>query len=98
MGRYDYNNRKAVRRPIGGQGRVVLPNGVTLDVVVRDVSQTGAQLELQTFEDVPDYFVLEIAANIPVIRRCKMVWQDAEVIGVMFPDRQPKYPPRRQLI
>ncbi|MFC5068399.1 PilZ domain-containing protein [Flaviflagellibacter deserti] len=98
MGRYDFNNRRAIRRTIAGEGRVLLPNGVVLEVVVRDVSQTGAQLELLTFEDVPDYFTLEMAANIPVVRKCKMVWQDAEMIGVMFPDRQPKYPPRRQVI
>jgi hypothetical protein len=52
--------------------------------VLRNISVTGAQIELQRETDLPKTFMLSFSANGGVRRRCTIVWQFSTVVGVKF--------------
>jgi hypothetical protein len=53
---------------------------------VRNISVTGAQIELRRETDLPPTFLLSLSKNGEVIRRCNIVWQLSTVVGVRFED------------
>jgi hypothetical protein len=54
---------------------------------VREVSETGARLELREDVELPKDFMLALADKAP--RACKTVWQLSIVAGVRFDDELP---------
>jgi hypothetical protein len=57
--------------------------GAAIDCVVRNVSATGAALEVASPVGIPDEFTLVIEAD-NVRRRCAVVWRKEKRIGVAF--------------
>lgn len=57
--------------------------GAAIDCVVRNMSSTGAALEVASPVGVPDEFVLVIAAD-DVRRQCIVVWRKGKRTGVAF--------------
>jgi len=51
---------------------------------LRNVSASGAQLELTQETDLPQAFLLALSQDGHVRRHCRKVWQFATVIGVKF--------------
>jgi hypothetical protein len=51
-----------------------------------DVSATGARLEVapRILAKLPDVFILVLAKQAKVHRRCRIVWRGQDVIGVRF--------------
>ncbi len=52
--------------------------------VLRNVSVSGAQLELHREIALPKTFLLALSGNGQVRRRCNIVWQFSTVLGVRF--------------
>lgn len=76
------DKRKAVRRKVLKTGRIYF--GKSREVcTVRDISQTGAAIEVADPSIVPDQFklVLEMEST---TRRCAAVWRKDRLIGVRF--------------
>ena len=73
--------RKTRQRTFKG-GSIALPTG-TVDCIVRNVSATGALLELKTPALIPNDFELIIKPEL-TRRSCRVVRRDALALGVSF--------------
>jgi hypothetical protein len=58
---------------------------VTMDCVVRDISISGAKLEIHDSFTLPPEFELEIPQR-GAILRCRLVWRTEGAAGVKFED------------
>ena len=58
----------------------------SFDCLVRDISTTGARLELRTFESMPDEFDLVIPQHERQYR-AKVMWRRNNLCGVCFVER-----------
>jgi PilZ domain len=76
------NNRAALRQRTLKAGTIEF-NGGTIDCVVRNVSDTGAQLEVASPVGIPGEFNLLISGNIAK-RPCRVAWVKDKRIGVAF--------------
>lgn len=68
-----------MRTLLGAQ--IVWPNGVSVKCIVRNLSQTGARLEVQ--EPVPNIFDLVVERD-QLRHSCCVVWRKGTRIGVKF--------------
>lgn len=58
-------------------------NGGVIDCVLRNLSDTGAQLEVTSPVGIPDQFELMLTGE-SAHRPCRVVWRKATRIGVSF--------------
>jgi hypothetical protein len=56
--------RRAPRRPVLKAGSITFGGGA-IDCVVRNLSATGAALEVTSLVGIPDQFALIVAADVP---------------------------------
>lgn len=79
------DNRKAKRRPLRHTAMIYSDSGQRLATCeLRNVSATGAQLEMQQEINLPPRFILSLSIRGVVRRRCVLVWQFSTVVGVKF--------------
>lgn len=64
-------------------GRLAFHGGGGIDCVVRNISSTGARLDVPTALGLPQSFTLSIAAD-HFTRRCHPVWSRNKQVGVAF--------------
>jgi hypothetical protein len=57
--------------------------GLMFDVTVRNLSNTGAQIDVARPVGFPTHFTLSIESN-RLNRRCRPVWSSQQRIGVAF--------------
>jgi hypothetical protein len=76
------NNRAAPRQRVLKAGSIEF-SGSTIDCVVRNISETGAALEVASPVGIPSEFNLLISGNIAK-RPCRVVWVRDKRIGVAF--------------
>ena len=60
-------------------------SGSKLDCVIRNMSATGAAIEIKSPIRFPDSFVLAVTSD-GSARRCHIVWREDKRIGVAFDD------------
>jgi hypothetical protein len=66
------------------QGRIVFNNrSATLDCVIRNLSESGAKLELSCSVTLPDRFELVIPRK-GETRRARIVWRKDDLMGIAF--------------
>jgi PilZ domain len=65
------------------KGASIVFGGSTVDCVVRNLSETGACLEVASPVGIPDDFTLQIKSE-PTKRDCHVVWRSANRIGAYF--------------
>jgi hypothetical protein len=53
---------------------------------LRNISVTGALLELAGETELPTSFLLSLSKNGEVVRRCNVVWRLSTAVGVRFED------------
>jgi hypothetical protein len=75
--------RRAVRRHKVTKGATISFDGNGVSCIVRNLSTSGATLELPNSVSLPTSFTLEIKAD-QFIRRCRRVWSRDKRIGVAF--------------
>jgi methyl-accepting chemotaxis protein len=66
--------RKNPRRRVLKSGTISFDRGESLDCVVRNISELGACLELESRVNIPDDFTL-IVKTANMIRLCHVVWR-----------------------
>jgi PilZ domain len=77
------NKRIAPRHRVLKQGRLAFDSGGSVDCTVRNLSDTGARLEVVTPVGLPETFTLVIPSD-KFARRCHAVWSHDKRIGVAF--------------
>ena len=75
-------NRIAPRRRVLKAGSIVF-GGCAIDCTVRNVSETGAALEVVSPLYIPDRFTLVVQTD-QLKRPCHIVWRKERRIGVAF--------------
>jgi PilZ domain len=75
-------HRIAPRRRVLKAGSISFGGGV-IDCTVRNVSDTGAALEVVTPLYIPDRFMLIVQSD-NIRRPCQVVWRKERRIGVTF--------------
>ena len=70
------------RRALKGARIVFKGHGATIDCTVRNLSDRGACLNVESYVGIPDIFDL-VLDNAPV-RGCRVTWRKATQIGVEF--------------
>jgi hypothetical protein len=76
------NKRAAPRQRVLKAGTIEF-NGGTIDCVVRNISQTGAALEVASPIDIPNEFNLLISGDY-TSQQCQVAWRREKRIGVTF--------------
>ena len=76
------DNRQAFRRRALKGASAILPGGGVIDCVVKDISDTGARLQVVNALSVPERFELLIPGAKSV--QVTVVWRKARMIGVRF--------------
>jgi hypothetical protein len=76
------NKRNNSRRRILKAGSITF-NGSGIDCLVRNMSDTGAALEVENQMGIPPAFDLVIAAD-HFTRRCQVIWRREKRIGIFF--------------
>jgi hypothetical protein len=79
----DSDKRIAPRHRVLKQGRLAFDGGGAVDCMVRNLSDTGARLEVVTPVGLPETFTLVIPSD-KFTRRCHAVWSHDKRIGVAF--------------
>ncbi len=57
--------------------------------VLSDISDTGARIDVETVDELPDRFTLLLSGNGSPRRNCRVVWRQPTQIGVDFGRRLP---------
>jgi PilZ domain len=71
------------RRVLKGGTIVFNSGGATISATIKNISESGALLEVESIMGIPDRFTLFIKAN-DFKRECRIVWSQAKRIGVRF--------------
>jgi hypothetical protein len=75
--------RTAPRHRVLKQGTLTFPGGGAIDCTVRNLSSTGARLDVASPLGLPESFSLLIDAD-HFMRRCRAVWVSERQIGIAF--------------
>jgi hypothetical protein len=74
--------RTAARQRVLKAGTIAF-SGAGIDCTVRNLSETGAALEVASVVGIPTEFSLVISSD-SVNRKCRVVWRKLNRIGVAF--------------
>jgi PilZ domain len=75
--------RTAPRHRVLKQGTLAFGGGGGIDCMVRNISSSGARLDIATPVGLPPTFTLVIQTD-QLMRRCRSVWGNDNRIGVAF--------------
>ena len=75
--------RQSIRHRVFKEGRIIIEGHSTINCVVRDLSDAGAKLRVQSTIDLPHAFDLLIVTGGLVFHSTR-VWQTDDLIGVKF--------------
>ncbi len=78
----DAENRAAPRRRVLKAAKIEF-GGIELDCTVRNISETGAAIEVASPLKCPIAFVLAIPSD-GSVRHCHVVWRRGQRLGVRF--------------
>jgi hypothetical protein len=76
-------NRRAARLRTLKGGSILFGVAPAIDCIIRNMSETGAQLAVESPVGIPDEFTLLIRPERKK-RNCRVVWRKADRIGVRF--------------
>jgi hypothetical protein len=76
-------DRIAPRRRILKAGSIQLGGGGTIDCIVRNLSKTGAALDVVSPLFIPTRFTLVIQTE-QLERPCRIIWRKERRIGIAF--------------
>lgn len=85
---FSSDNRRGTRRNVSIPSRIHLPEqGRRVRCLVTDLSQRGASISVEKADQLPDNFVLLLAASEDMRRDCKVVRRGKIALGVRFENR-----------
>ena len=76
-------HRNSPRQRTYKGGSISYASAPAIDCIIRNLSDTGACLEVSNAVDIPDSFKLIIKPEI-LTRSCEVVWRTARRVGVLF--------------
>lgn len=82
-----HDKRKSVRRAVRYSAWMVREDDGMHGCALFDISETGARIEVEDSEKIPDQFMLLLSGNGKARRKCRVVWRKARQIGVRFEKR-----------
>lgn len=62
---------------------------------LNDISQSGARIDVENADIVPDRFMLLLSSNGKARRTCQVIWRQPRQIGVHFGPRLVEEPPAK---
>lgn len=68
---------------------LILEGNVQRGCVLSDISDTGARIDVDTADELPDRFMLVLSGNGSPRRICRVVWRQPTQVGVNFDGRLP---------
>lgn len=68
---------------------LILEGDAQRDCVLSDISDTGARIDVETADELPDCFTLLLSGNGAPRRKCRVVWRQPTQVGVNFDGRLP---------
>ena len=77
------NKRRATRLRTLKGGSIIFGLAAEVDCIIRNMSETGAALEVESPIGIPDDFTLLIKPELTK-RRCKVAWRSSKRLGVEF--------------
>ena len=77
------DKRRAPRLRTLKGGSIIFGLAAAVDCVVRNMSETGAALDVESPVGIPDEFTLLIKPEFTK-RNCKVAWRSAKRLGVEF--------------
>lgn len=81
------DRRASPRKALGRDAFICCADGKPIGACqLSDVSATGARLTVapRLLAGLPDVFILVLAKQAKVHRRCRVVWRGADAVGVRF--------------
>ena len=81
------DKRKSARRVMRYTAWIALPNKKFHGCSLSDISETGARIDIDDSEIVPDRFPLFLSSNGAARRVCTVVWRKPKQLGVTFTTR-----------
>lgn len=81
------NKRKAPRRPMRYSAWVALKGDIQHGCTISDISESGARIDVESSDLVPEHFLLLLSRNGAVRRECRVIWRQPQQVGVTFEQR-----------
>jgi hypothetical protein len=81
------DKRKSRRRPLRYSAWMALDDEKLHGCVLSDISDTGARLDVEDSQALPDHFRLLLSGTGSARRNCRVIWRGAAQIGVAFEKR-----------
>ena len=79
------NKRGSPRQRVLKSGRIVFANGAfSVDCSIRNISETGARLQVPLTVSIPDHFTL-VDSHGGTRHFAKVVWRKGDLLGIRFP-------------
>ena len=78
------DKRKVRRRPIRYSAWMALDNDKLHGCVLSDISESGARLDVEDADTLPDHFMLLLSGNGLARRNCRVIWRAPGQVGVAF--------------
>jgi hypothetical protein len=79
------DKRKDTRRPMQYTAWIALADNPTPQgCVLADVSESGARLDIENAESIPDEFVLLLSRRGVPKRKCRVIWRNERQLGGSF--------------
>jgi hypothetical protein len=83
------DQRRSRRRTMRYHAVLVLDGDAVQGCTLSDISDTGARIDVETAEQLPDSFTLILSGNGAPQRKCRVVWRQPTQVGVNFEMRLP---------
>lgn len=81
------DKRKSRRQQMRYSAWLALDDDQQHGCAIADISDTGARIDVDDAEAVPDQFLLLLSGNGSPRRKCRVVWRRENQIGVSFEER-----------
>ncbi|MCK9918939.1 PilZ domain-containing protein [Microbacteriaceae bacterium K1510] len=81
------DQRKSQRRPVRYAAWLALAPSDLRECALSDISNTGARIDIENSDTLPNEFALWLASNGSAQRNCRVVWRTSTQIGVRFEGR-----------
>jgi len=81
------DKRKSRRRPLRYSAWVALDNDALHGCVLSDISDTGARLDVEDANVLPERFMLLLSGKGSARRSCRVIWRGPAQLGVAFERR-----------
>jgi hypothetical protein len=83
------DKRRSRRRKMKYSAHLIIEGNAPRGCVLSDISDTGARIDVETVDELPDRFTLLLSGNGSPQRNCRVVWRQPTQVGVDFGRRLP---------